>query len=121
MDPDLKIQLQEINKNLEAINKKTRTNGIWRSFFNGVFGALGYIVGVAIIVVILGWILQKTGLLPAFREQVKNFSELVGQARRLMNTEDNSQDKVNQQNSGGETIVTLPDGRQVRVNLQEGY
>ena len=99
---------------VQRVIEKKKGPGIWRAFFNGVFGALGYVVGVALVVVILGWILQKTGLLPAFKEQAKNFSDLINQAKKL--TAPNDQ---NSTSSGGDSVITLPDGRQYRVNMQQ--
>jgi hypothetical protein len=126
IDPDLEKQLIEINTNLNQIKKHTKV-GIWRSFFNGMFGALGYIAGVALVVVILGWFLQKTGLLEPFKEQVKNFSGLIQAAQKLIgNGNNDSQDlKNNPQNNRGaatnteSTIVTLPNGQQIRVNIPQ--
>ena len=83
IDPELKIQLEDIKKALTAIEKKNGP-GIWRSFFNGVFGALGYIAGLAVVVVILGWTLQRLGLLQAFQDQVRNFTDLVDSAKKLI-------------------------------------
>ncbi len=114
IDPDLKGELDTINQNLGEIKKKTGSPGIWRAFFNGIFGAFGYIVGLALVIVVMGWILQKTGLLKPFQEQLKNFTELVSSAKKLMVPENNQQ-TPNQNNGGQESVITLPDGRQVRV------
>ncbi len=100
IDPELKIQLDSITENLNQINKKSGKTGIWRSFFNGVFSALGYVAGLAIVVVILGWILQRTGLLPAFEAQVKNFTDLVDSAKKLIPTDQKSSNPS--QPAGGE-------------------
>lgn len=61
IDSDLKNQLDEINKNLTEIKHKTGSS-IWRSFFSGMFSALGYVVGLAVVVVILGWVFTKNWL-----------------------------------------------------------
>ena len=89
IDPELDKNLKEINNHLIEIKKRSKS-GLWRAFFNGIFSALGYVVGIAIVVVILGWVLQKTGLLPAFKEQEKNFSELVDSAKKLIPSDQNS-------------------------------
>ena len=123
IDPELKIQLDTINENLKEIEKKSGT-GLWKSFFSGIVNALGYVVGLAIVVVIVGWILQKTGLLPSFENQVKNFTDLVNGAKQLLTSSNTASDNKNQatpQSSRGETTVTLPNGQQVKVNIPVGY
>ena len=67
IDPDLKVELDQLNKNLTEINKKSGSAGIWRSFFNGVFGALGYVAGLALVVVILGGYCKKPGFCKPLR------------------------------------------------------
>ena len=83
MDPDLQKQFDAINANLVDIKTK-KGQGIWQAFFNGMFGALGYVVGVAMIVLILGWYLNKTGTLPEFQKQIQNFQSFMTQAQKLM-------------------------------------
>lgn len=117
IDPDLKTQLDIVNANLIAIKNK-KSGGIWRAFFNGVFGALGYIAGIAIVVVILGWVLQKTGLLKPFQDQVSNFTELMGAAKKLIPSDQNSSGS-NSGTNRGETTVTLPDGQRIQVQLPQ--
>ena len=118
IDPDIKAEIDKINENLIGIQKKGST-GIWRAFFNGMFSALGYVVGLALVVVILGWILQKTGLLQAFQDRVKDFGYIIDQAKKLTGagptpTPESSSDT----GSGGYTTVTLPDGQQVQVKYK---
>ena len=120
LDPELQHYLSGINQNLTEIKTK-KGPGIWRSFFNGVFSALGYFFGVAIVIVLLGWFLQRTGLLKPFQDQVKNFTSLVDAARKLLPSTDNTNttSPAPQKASGGQATVTLPDGRQVQVNLPQ--
>jgi hypothetical protein len=116
IDPDLKTQLDIVNANLIALKNK-KSGGVWRAFFNGIFGALGYVVGLAIVIVILGWILQRTGQLPAFEAQLQNFSDLVNSAKNLIPSSSSSAKPA----SGAPTTVTLPNGQQIRINLPAGY
>jgi hypothetical protein len=116
IDPDLKTQLDIVNANLIAIKNK-KSGGVWRSFFNGIFSALGYVVGLAIIIVILGWVLQKTGQLPAFEAQLQNFSDLINSAKNLIPSSPPSAKPA----SGTPTTITLPNGQQIEVNLPPGY
>src|SRR4051812_31542371 len=122
IDPDLKVQLEQINQNLVAIEKK-KGAGIWRSFFNGMFNALGYMVGLAIVVVIVGWILQKTGILKGVSDQVKSFMEIMNSAKKLIpqDSKESGAGDGSKQGIAGDTTITLPDGRQMKVNLQNGY
>ncbi len=83
IDPDLQKQLELINSNLVDIKTK-KGSGVWRSFFNGMFAALGYVAGLALVVVILGWYLNKSGLLPQFQQQIKDFQVFMSQAQKLM-------------------------------------
>lgn len=109
IDPDLQKQLQAINTNLEQI--KNKKSGIWRAFFNGIFSALGYVVGLAIVIVILAWVLNKMGLLPQFQKQVSDFQTFMTNAEKLVNVGSNDQQGSKQQGS----IITLPDGRKVQI------
>jgi hypothetical protein len=122
IDPDLKTELDQLNKNLTEINKKASKTGIWRSFFNGMFGALGYIAGIAIIIVVLTWFLQKTGLLKPFQDEMNNFADVIGAAKKLITSDPNSPAdavKPNQAATGTPTIVTLPNGQQIKVLIPQ--
>jgi hypothetical protein len=113
IEPELQNHLLEINKSLTEIKNKKKP-GIWRAFFNGMFSAFGYVVGIALVIVIIGWILNKTGLLPAFREQVKDFQVILQGAKQLMVPAEQQP----QQGSGaqGSYQITLPDGQVINVN-----
>jgi hypothetical protein len=119
IDQDLKIELDRLNQNLVEINKKSGKAGVWRAFFNGAFSALGYVAGLAVVVLILGWFLQRTGLLPAFEAQVKNFTDLVNSARELIIYDKQPAAPSKLPASGGETTVTLPNGQQVKVQIPQ--
>ena len=123
IDPELKVQLDQINENLTAIKQKSGSSGLVKSFFSGMFSALGYVVGLAIVVVIIGWVLQRTGLLPAFENQVKSFTDLVNGAKQLLPSanDTNKNNQATPQSNRGETTVTLPNGQQVKVNIPVGY
>ena|SRR6185436_15946917 len=112
IEPELQHYLANINQNLQEIKNK-KLPGLWRSFFNGMFSAFGYVVGLAVAVVLLIWILEATGLLPKFQKQVADFQLMFEQARNLMNNQNQPQ-----QGSGasGSYQVTLPDGQKLNVN-----
>ncbi len=117
IDPELKQQLEAINTNLFEFKTK-KGPGIWRAFFNGMFGALGYVVGIAIIVVALAWILNKIGVLPAFQQQMQNFSDVINAAKKMTAP---TPPTNSSNNSGGDTTVTLPNGQKINVTLPSGY
>lgn len=117
IDPELKTSLSEINKNLVDLKNK-RYPGIWRAFFQGVFSAFGYLVGLVLVIVLVGWFLNKIGVLPEFQKQIKDFETFMGSAQRLMEGSSNSQQQNTNQNSQGSYIITLPDGRKAEVTPQ---
>jgi hypothetical protein len=104
IEPELAKSLQEINNNLIEIKKRSKP-GIWRSFFSGIFSALGYIAGLTIVIVILGWFLNKVGLLSAFKQQLADFSSLINEAKNII-----APDK-----QGSGATVVLPNGQEVKI------
>jgi hypothetical protein len=110
IEPELQNYLSGINQHLVAIKAK-KTPGIWRAFFNGMFGAFGYLVGVILIVILLAFILNKTGYLAQYQQQWQKFQDFMSQAENTMNT------SQPQQGSGKPvgSIITLPDGTKVQV------
>ena len=120
LDPDLQKQLDLVNTNLVAIRTK-KNPGIWRAFFNGMFGALGYIAGLALVIVLLGWFLNKTGLLPEFQDQIKSFQVFMKQAEKLMGSSDTQQTNNAQTQQGSNQnsyMITLPNGQKAQVTPQ---
>lgn len=117
LDPEMKTYLVEINQHLVEIRAK-RSPGIWRSFFNGMFSALGYIVGLALIVVILGWVLNQMGLTAQFKQQLKDYQVFFNEAKKVLNIGGETQQGSATQQQG-DTTITLPDGRQVKVQLSQ--
>lgn len=73
MDPFLEKKLEEINKNLVEIKK--RTGGSWRALWHGMLRGAGTVIGVVLILAIIGWFLNAIGVIPAFREQAKNWEQ----------------------------------------------
>lgn len=72
-------QLKEINENLSAINRKT--GGNLASFWRGVLTGFGYLLGALIAVLIVGWVLNVIGIIPAFSDQVDSLREALDAAR----------------------------------------
>ncbi|MBI5530719.1 MAG: hypothetical protein HY918_04450 [Candidatus Doudnabacteria bacterium] len=118
LDPELKNYLSGINLHLTEIKAK-KSPGIWRSFFNGMFSALGYIVGLALVAVILGWFLNKLGLTAQFKQQLKDYQLFFNEAKRVMNIGGENQQSGTSSQQAGDTTIILPDGRQVKVQLAQ--
>ena len=118
LDPELKNYLSGINLHLTEIKAK-KNPGIWRSFFNGMFSAFGYIVGLALVVVVLGWVLNKMGLTAAFKQQLKDYQVFFNEAKKVMNISSETQQSSYSNQPAGDTTITLPDGRQVKVQLAQ--
>lgn len=74
IDPELKEYLSKIEKQLEGLGKKDRH---WTQFVGGVFYGLGYITGAVVLVVIIGWILNIIGVIPAFTSSVAAFQHAL--------------------------------------------
>ena len=118
IDPDLKNSLNEINSNLITLNNK-KNPGIWRAFFQGMFSAFGYLLGLILVIVLIGWFLNQIGVLPQFQKQLKDFQNFMGSAQKLMNSTDNSQQQNSSQNTQGSYMITLPDGTKAQVIPQK--
>jgi hypothetical protein len=56
----LSSKLDDINKNL----KPTR----WKLFVQGLWRAVGYLIGIIITVALLGWMLKLIGVIPLFQD-----------------------------------------------------
>lgn len=65
----------EMNQHLARIDRAL--NSPWRAFVRGTFQGLGAIVGAAIVLVFVGWILNIIGVIPAFRDSAAEFKQLL--------------------------------------------
>lgn len=80
MDSDLKRLLEEINQNLIFLQRQGRVrNAFWR----GVLSGMGSVVGVAIVLVLIGWVLNAVGVIPAFREQAQALRQTLEEIKRI--------------------------------------
>lgn len=121
IDPELKSELDAINRNLDAIRKKSG-RGVVRAFFSGMFSALGYVIGLVLVVLILGWTLQRAGLLAPLENQVKNFADLVNSAKKLLpdsgpGSSQSATQKPQSPPSNSQSVITLPNGQKIEVNV----
>jgi len=89
IDPELKGYLIEINKNLNRLGRQSK----WHSFLNGTLSGLGSIIGVAIALTVIGWVLNVVGVIPAFRKQVNQWQQVIEQSLQVKTTPSSTQKK----------------------------
>ena len=71
IDPELKSHLNHIEKEVIVLRKEL-TN-LRPVFIRGVVNGAGYVVGGAIILTLIGWMLNAVGVIPAFTQGVNEF------------------------------------------------
>ena len=71
IDPKLEKDLKEIKTELLHMDKAT--NGTWRTLWRGVVYGAGYVLGAIAIIVVVGWLLDIIGVIPALNNQVAEF------------------------------------------------
>ncbi len=71
LDPDLKEHLIAIEKELVQIRRSS--GGYASNLMRGILYGAGYVLGVALIIVIIGWVLNKIGVIPQISNQVNAF------------------------------------------------
>ena len=72
----------------------------------------------ALVIVFLGWFLNKIGLLSAFKTQVSEFQTFFNQAKKIMDVGGaETTEKAIEKGSG--SYITLPDGKQVKVQITQ--
>jgi len=79
IDPELKSHLEKLESELAAIRKPS--GGLWQSFLRGCAYGVGYVLGAILIIVIIGWILNVIGVIPAFDRQVTEFRTALENVR----------------------------------------
>ena len=67
IDPELKIQLDQINQKLESMDQALNPTRR-KMFVQGLWRAIGYIIGIVIAALILGWVLNMIGLIPFLKD-----------------------------------------------------
>lgn len=71
IDPELKNDLKKIETELSHMDKVA--TGTWRTLWRGVIYGAGYVIGAIVIIVVVGWILDIVGVIPALNNQVAEF------------------------------------------------
>jgi Na+/melibiose symporter-like transporter len=79
IEPELKQELDKVNTNLITLTKKV--GGTWSSLFKGLLSGFGSVIGVAIALVIIGWVLNALGYIPAFRQQASDWKQIIQKAQ----------------------------------------
>ena len=74
IDPELTAHLVSLEKKLDALNKRNRFGSY---FLGGLVSGVGYITGAAIVLVVVGWILNIVGVIPAFNSFVASFQHAL--------------------------------------------
>jgi hypothetical protein len=76
LDPDLQKHLENIEAELSLLRKE-QSKMTPPHFLKGIFYGAGYIVGAVLIIIIIGWILNIIGVIPAFNDQVELFRKAL--------------------------------------------
>jgi len=77
-EQEFQREILEIKGELQKIAKNTHSR-VWKSFFTGMLSGLGSIVGVAIALAVVGWILNTIGVIPAFKSEVSRLNRVLDQ------------------------------------------
>lgn len=79
LDPELKQYLETLNGNVVKVGQGLPW---WRSLLHGAMSGLGSVVGVAIAVVLVGWLLNIIGIIPAFKREADSWRQLLQQSQQ---------------------------------------
>jgi hypothetical protein len=71
IDPELEQDLEKIDAKLSHMDKVA--TGAWRTLWRGVIYGAGYVIGAIVIIVVVGWVLDVAGIIPALGHQVSEF------------------------------------------------
>jgi|GEM_PF-652811 len=74
IDPELKSELEKVNRNLVGIFHKTES--LWRAFVRGVLHGIGSITGIVLALLIVGWILNAMGIIPGLKTQAAKWQDM---------------------------------------------
>ena len=73
-------KLEEIETTLKDIHKILKPSR-WELFVQGLWRAVGYLVGLVATIAIVGWFLNIIGLIPFFKEFAENMKDILEIAR----------------------------------------
>jgi hypothetical protein len=75
IEPELKKYLDSIQKSTELIARKQPT--LLKSFINGLLSGLGSLLGAAIGLIVIGYVLNILGVIPALREESQKWRDTI--------------------------------------------
>lgn len=78
MNDEIKKEVQEINENVEFI--RVKIGGGWHALFRGMLSGFGYIMGAFVALLIIGWMLNVVGIIPAFSRQADAWRQTLQQS-----------------------------------------
>ena len=76
---NLETTVREIQTNIEQINHKV--GGSFKSLFRGVLTGFGSVIGAALAILVIGWVLNFIGIIPAFRTQIDELKDALRQTQ----------------------------------------
>ncbi len=80
MDEDRNKKLEEIEKTLKDIHKILKQTR-WQMFVQGLWRAFGYLVGLILAIVIIGWLFNIIGLIPFLSNFSHEMKDVLNIAR----------------------------------------
>ena len=81
IEPELKVELDQINQKLESMDRALNPTR-WQMFVQGLWRAVGYITGIVIAALILGWVLNMIGLIPFLKDFSQEAKEVLETVKR---------------------------------------
>ncbi|MCC7356709.1 MAG: hypothetical protein IT410_03820 [Candidatus Doudnabacteria bacterium] len=78
-EQDIKINLENIEKQLTSINRKTPSH--FGALGRGVMTGIGSVIGVALAITVIGFMLNILGVIPAFRNEVDSWKDILDNAQ----------------------------------------
>jgi hypothetical protein len=75
IDPELKSHLERIEA--ELVHMRMETASLKSSLIRGLIYGAGYILGAALVLLLIGWFLNIVGVIPAFTDQVREFRDAL--------------------------------------------
>jgi hypothetical protein len=79
-DLEFKQSLEQINNNVEEISHKV--GGSWHALWRGILSGFGYVIGAFVAILIIGWVLNIIGIIPAFKQQVESLKDTLQQTQQ---------------------------------------
>lgn len=71
IDPELQHHLEKIEQEIKAFHKSS--SGFSSTLVRGLIYGAGTVLGAILIVIVVGWVLNIIGVIPAFTDQVNEF------------------------------------------------